>query len=62
MCGSFGAVMLKSGIDPTHVLGYVPKYFLYMQSHIKEYKINPRCTRIGDRAFEQVFLSQVSIP
>lgn len=62
MCGAFGAVMLQSGIDPTHVLGHVPKYFLYMQRQVRKYTINPGITRIGDRSFEQVFLSEVNIP
>lgn len=60
--GNFTETMLKCGIDPASILGYVPNYYLYY-SNIPSYKIPDSVTSIGSSAFEGCSsLTNIEIP
>ena len=60
--GDFGWLMLKVGVDPTKILGYVPRRFIQYQRDIKSYNIPEGTEYIGYAAFEDSGLENVTIP
>ena len=62
LAGQLSAVLLASGINPSQVIGEVPRRFLQYQNQINEYEIPDNCTYIGMSAFEDTSITEINIP
>lgn len=60
--GSMGKIFLDAGINPCNVLNYVPANFLNGQKEITRFDVPMGCKWIGECAFEDSSIEQITIP
>lgn len=60
--GEFGELMLKIGVDPSSILGFVPRRFLQFRKDVTNYSIPNNCSYVSMSAFEDANLENIDIP